>query len=135
MSGIVCRARLRDVDQRLERFCELVHERLQADTGRSLVIVCGHRDEQAQETAYKKGASKAKYGQSAHNTLPSVAVDIAPSGPTGGIDWDVRGSAWQALLRIASEAAIVGDVPIDWRRSMFPGDEGHVELRGWRDKR
>ena len=134
MSGIVCRARLRDVDQRLERFCELVHERLQADTGRSLVIVCGHRGEREQEAAYKKGASKAKYGQSAHNTLPAVAVDIAPSGPTGGIDWDVRGSAWNALLRIAREVALGEGTPVDWKRSMFRGDEGHVELRGWRDK-
>ena len=132
MSGIVCRARLRDVDDRLVRFCEEVQKELWLHTGRSLVIVCGHRGEADQETARRKGASKAKYGQSAHNTLPAVAVDIAPSGPTGGIDWDVRGSAWQALLRIASEAAIVGDVPIDWRRSMFSGDEGHVELRGWR---
>ena len=132
MSGIVCRARLRDVDDRLVRFCEEVQKELWLHTGRSLVIVCGHRGEADQETARRKGASKAKYGQSAHNTLPAMAVDIAPSGPTGGIDWDVRGSAWQALLRIASEAAIVGDVPIDWRRSMFRGDEGHVELRGWR---
>ena len=134
MSGIVCRARLRDVDDRLERFCELVHERLQARTGRSLVIVCGHREEQAQETAYKKWASKARFGQSAHNTLPSMAVDIAPSGPTGGIDWDVRGSAWHALLRIAREVALGEGTPVDWRRSMFAGDEGHIELRGWREQ-
>lgn len=134
MSGIVCRARLRDVDQRLERFCELVHERLQADTGRSLVIVCGHRGEQAQETAYRKGASKARFGQSAHNTLPAMAVDIAPSGPTGGIDWDVRGGAWHALLRIAREVALGEGTPVDWKRSMFPGDEGHIELAGWRGR-
>ena len=134
MSGIVCRARLRDVDQRLERFCELVHERLQADTGRSLVIVCGHRGEADQETARRKGASRAKWGQSAHNTLPAAAVDIAPSGPTGGIDWDVRWSAWQALLRIAREVALGEGTPVDWKRSMFSGDEGHVELLGWRGK-
>ena len=134
MSGIVCRARLRDVDDRLVRFCELVHERLQADTGRSLVIVCGHRGETDQETAYQKGASKARFGQSAHNTLPAMAVDIAPSGPTGGIDWDVRGSAWVALLRIAREIALGEGTPVDWRRSMFSGDEGHVELRGWRQR-
>ena len=135
MSGIVCRARLRDVDDRLVRFCEEVQKALWLKTGRSLVIVCGHRGETDQETAYRKGASKARFGQSAHNTLPAAAVDIAPSGPTGGIDWDVRGSAWQALLRIAREVALAEGTPIDWRRSMFSGDEGHVELRGWRGKR
>ena len=135
MSGIICRARLRDVDQRLERFCELVQKALWLKTGRSLVIVCGHRGEADQETAYKRGASKARFGQSAHNTLPSMAVDIAPSGPTGGIDWDVRGGAWVALLRIAREVALGEGTPVDWRRSMFSGDEGHVELLGWRGKR
>lgn len=43
-----------------------------------IVVACGHRDKAAQEAAFKAGTSKAVWGKSAHNTLPSRAVDIYP---------------------------------------------------------
>jgi len=42
-----------------------------------ITILCGHRDEAAQNAAYEAGKSKAKWGQSEHNSMPSMAVDIA----------------------------------------------------------
>lgn len=47
-------------------------------------VLEGHRGEQAQNAAYRKGTSQVKYPHSAHNKTPSLAVDIAPY----PIDWD-----------------------------------------------
>ena len=41
-------------------------------------IICGHRSEHAQNEAFNNGKSKLRWPQSRHNTLPSLAVDIAP---------------------------------------------------------
>ena len=41
-------------------------------------VICGHRDEEAQERAFREGFSKARWGQSKHNVKPSKAVDLAP---------------------------------------------------------
>ena len=46
-------------------------------------ILCGHRDEEEQDRAYNEGKSKARWGQSKHNSLPSMAVDVVPY----PIDW------------------------------------------------
>lgn len=37
---------------------------------------CGHRGEVEQNEAFRKGASKAKFGESPHNLLPAKACDI-----------------------------------------------------------
>lgn len=47
-------------------------------------ILEGHRDREAQNTAYINGRSKLKYPFSKHNTYPSDAVDVAPY----PIDWE-----------------------------------------------
>jgi hypothetical protein len=41
-------------------------------------ILCGHRDEEAQNKAIAEKASKTPYPQSKHNKYPSHAVDISP---------------------------------------------------------
>jgi len=41
-------------------------------------IICGHRTEEKQNAAYRKGYSKLKYPQSKHNKLPAMAVDAIP---------------------------------------------------------
>ncbi len=51
-------------------------------------IICGHRGKEAQEEAYRTGTSRAKWGQSPHNSTPSRAVDVMPY----PINWDdIRG--------------------------------------------
>ena len=47
-------------------------------------VLCGHRNREDQEKAYREGKSKARWGQSNHNTLPSMAVDVVPY----PIDWN-----------------------------------------------
>ena len=49
-------------------------------------ILCGHRSEDEQKTAYESGMSKVRFPDSRHNVLPSKAVDAAP----WPIDWDDR---------------------------------------------
>ena len=50
---------------------------------RDMTILCGHRGEADQNDAYSKGNSKLRWPQSKHNSMPSLAVDVAPY----PIDW------------------------------------------------
>lgn len=51
-------------------------------------IICGHRGKKDQDKAYEEGKSKLKYPKSAHNSLPSNAVDIVPY----PLDWNDIGA-------------------------------------------
>lgn len=73
--------KLMTCDERLQRVMKRVIEHF------DIIILEGHRDREAQEKAYRDGRSKAHFGQSKHNTLPSLAVDIAP----WPIDWQDKG--------------------------------------------
>ena len=54
--------------------------------GFDCTIVCGHRGEEAQNEAYKRGNSKVKYPHGRHNANPSRAVDVVPY----PVDWNDR---------------------------------------------
>jgi hypothetical protein len=41
-------------------------------------VLCGFRDQDEQETAFKNGTTKAHFPNSKHNSYPSRAIDIAP---------------------------------------------------------
>lgn len=41
-------------------------------------VLCGHRNKQEQDKAYRNGFSKVRWPNSKHNTTPSMAVDVAP---------------------------------------------------------
>ncbi len=41
-------------------------------------VIDGARDEESQNAKFRDGLSKVKYPNSRHNTVPSMAVDIAP---------------------------------------------------------
>ena len=56
--------------------------------GYDVTIICGHRNQKDQEIAYNTGKSKAKWGESLHNSLPSRAVDIIPSPFKGWDDYE-----------------------------------------------
>ena len=47
-------------------------------------IVCGHRDQEAQNKAYDDGFSKVRFPGSKHNFQPSMAVDAVP----WPVEWD-----------------------------------------------
>ena len=58
-----------------------------------ITILCGHRGKQEQEKAFSEGNSCAHFGQSKHNSYPSLAVDIAPY----PIKWDVKDPRWNIM--------------------------------------
>jgi hypothetical protein len=103
-------------------------------------ILCGRRGAAAQQEAFDSGHSKAKYGQSPHNTEPlSMAVDAAPY----PIDWNDRDRFIYFggfVLGVAKEM----DVPIvwggDWNSNRDLSDQTfddlvHFEIRNWRNNK
>lgn len=100
-------------------------------------ILDSQRGRAAQEEAFRKGNSKAHFGQSAHNWSPSVAVDIAPV----PLDWNDRAS-FIALSKIILPLAKEMGVPLrfggDWNMNGVLTDEKlsdlpHYELHPWRE--
>lgn len=43
-----------------------------------MTVLCGYRNEADQEDAFRRGASKLHWPESAHNHKPARAVDVAP---------------------------------------------------------
>lgn len=68
---------LSECDPRLQRVC------YEAIKYIDFIVICGHRNECEQNECYANGTSKLRYPKSKHNSLPSLAVDIAPY----PIDW------------------------------------------------
>jgi peptidoglycan L-alanyl-D-glutamate endopeptidase CwlK len=73
--------RLETCDPRLQ---ELLNEAIKHI---DIVVLEGHRGEAAQNEAFRKGASKKRWPDGNHNSIPSKAVDIAPYFPEIKIDW------------------------------------------------
>ncbi len=74
-------------------------------------IICGYRDEDEQEEAYRLGNSKARFGQSLHNTDPSNACDTLPMGD-GKYMWNdrtIHAAYARLVLRTAKEQGF------DWK--------------------
>ena len=88
-------------------------------------VLCGHRTQEEQESAYAAGHSRARWGQSKHNSQPSRAVDIAPY----PIAWDDPGR-FRSLAEVILHHAHVQGVSLRWGgtfRSLV--DMPHFELR------
>ncbi len=66
-------------------------------------VLCGRRTKEEQEAAYKAGRSFAHYPQSAHNRVPSHAVDLAPY----PIDWNNLARFKEMWLRFDAIARVL----------------------------
>lgn len=75
-------------------------------------VIFGHRGEKEQNEAYCTGNSKLKFPQSKHNSLPSMAIDLAPYIAGKGIIWKVNQCYYFAgyVMRMANEL----NIPIRW---------------------
>jgi|TARA_Y100000294_G_scaffold87476_1_gene81724 peptidoglycan L-alanyl-D-glutamate endopeptidase CwlK len=51
-------------------------------------VICGHRDQVAQDQAYHAGLSQVQWPDSLHNKVPSLAADVVP----WPLDWKDRES-------------------------------------------
>ena len=104
-------------------------------------IICGHRGEQEQNTAFESGYSKVKYPNSKHNSYPSMAVDALPY----PIDWKdekrmifFAGFVIATAKRLKEEGKITHyirwggdwDKDLDLKDNKFQ-DYPHYELVNW----
>lgn len=64
---------LEDVDPRLVALCKRVNLYIDFE------VLCGWRNEEDQEAAFKAGTTKLHYPHGKHNKRPSKALDVAPT--------------------------------------------------------
>lgn len=101
------------------------------------VILDGTRGRAEQEKAFKAGYSKARFGQSAHNYVPAIALDICPY-PINFDDAAKFRAIAKVFMRVAKEKSIPvrwggdWDMDGDWKDERFL-DWGHFELNPWRE--
>ncbi|AUR83239.1 hedgehog signaling/DD-peptidase zinc-binding domain protein [Vibrio phage 1.032.O._10N.261.54.F5] len=90
-------------------------------------IICGHRTAAEQNAAVAKGASKTKYPNSKHNSLPSLGIDAA----LYPIDWNDAGRHYM-LVGIVRERARELNIPIrcgaDWDSDFATNDQTFNDL-------
>ena len=90
----------------------------------NIAVICGHRGKYEQEQAFLKGKSKAKWGQSKHNKIPSMAVDIVPL----PLDWNDIPS-FEKMGETVLEIAKKLNIKIKWGRDFSKlKDYPHFEL-------
>lgn len=107
-----------------------------------ITVVCGHRTQADQDVAVRTGKSKTPWPTSKHNSLPSIAVDLAPI-CDGSIDWNNHAAFIEmarAFLRIAHAKGVFIRWGGDWDGdglSRYDGDKDerfvdlpHFELVG-----
>jgi peptidoglycan L-alanyl-D-glutamate endopeptidase CwlK len=98
------KGRLSEADQRLQKVFNEVIKHIDC------TILVGYRNKKDQTTAFKSGKSKLPFPQSKHNSLPSMAVDVAPVEYTNGkasIDWnDIRRICYFAGFVLATAKAM-----------------------------
>lgn len=95
------------------------------------------RGKAAQEKAFKQGNTKAHFGQSAHNYVPAIAMDLFPS----PYDWDNTKAfidLSKVILRIAKEQGTPIRYGGDWDKDGKINTTGlvdlpHYEMDPWRD--
>lgn len=99
-------------------------------------ILDATRGEAAQEKAFRQGHSKVRFGNSAHNYVPAIAMDLFPA----PYDWDNKEAFKKLQLEIIRPIAKRLNIPIrqgiDWNGdgNIADGwDMPHVELHPWRD--
>lgn len=96
------------------------------------------RGRAAQEKAFREGHSKVHFGESAHNYMPAIALDLFPA----PYSWDDKQAFITFQLEIIKPLAKKLGIPIrqgiDWNMNGDITDERfvdmpHVELHPWRD--
>lgn len=120
------RERLDSCHEHLQALCEVIVEHY------DFTVLEGHRSGSRQNELFRQGKSKLKAGQSKHNSLPSMAVDLAPY----PIDWsDTRRFYFLAGLvrQAAHDMGIKVRLGADWDGDGSYSDQSfhdlpHVEL-------
>lgn len=117
---------LKTADGRLSLICCLVIKHF------DFTVIDGHREEEEQNAFYEAGQSKLRWPDSAHNSYPSRAIDIAPY----PIHWEdaerfVYLAGW--MMAMAEEHGVKLRWGGDWDADTEVRDErfrdlGHFEI-------
>jgi peptidoglycan L-alanyl-D-glutamate endopeptidase CwlK len=102
-----------------------------------IIILDSTRGKAEQELAFARGTTKVQFGNSAHNYVPAIALDVCPA----PIDWKntkkfiILGKRF--VLPIAKELGIPIRWGADWNMNSNLKDESfvdmpHYELHPWR---
>jgi len=117
--------KLATCDPRLQMIC---HEAIKTI---DFTVIYGHRGKEEQDAAYKAKRTQLRWPNSKHNSMPSMAVDIAPvkyAGKRVWIDWADTGM-FLTLVNLVKEIARERKIEIvcgaDWKSLR---DYPHIEL-------
>lgn len=91
------------------------------------IILEGHRDKTAQDLAFKAGKSKLQWPNGKHNSLPSLAIDVAPY----PVDWNnIARFYWFGgyVMGMAQELNYNVRYGGDWNRNYNINDESFKDL-------
>lgn len=84
------------------------------------------RSDQRQEALYKRGVSKARAGQSAHNS--DEALDLIHAVRL----WDLTEKEWAVIGLVGKEVARRANLKVTWGGDWSFWDPAHWELKDWR---
>jgi len=102
-----------------------------------IIILDSQRGRAAQELAYRSKRSKARFGQSAHNWTPAIALDVCPK----PIDWKDTKPFVRLAREIVLPLSVELNIPVRWGGDFdMDGrsddekffDAPHWELHPWR---
>lgn len=115
-----CEERLAKVHPDLARWVRVLRS-----THPDAHVSCGYRPREEQEEAFSTGHSKARFGQSAHNVAPAMAVDLFRLTQAGGAAFD---KPWYegVVAPVARAAGLIWGG--DWKSFK---DMPHVEMPGF----
>src|SRR5690349_12542941 len=92
-------------------------------------VLDAQRGRAKQEEAFRRGNSRAHFGQSPHNYAPAIALDVVPY----PLDWEDIPS-FKALGKVVKAKAKALQIPISWGGDWSSlKDYPHYELAPWRD--
>ena len=90
-------------------------------------IICGHRSKAEQDKAVADGASKTRYPNSKHNSMPSLGIDAA----LYPINWNDHGRHYMFVGIVRERAKHLG-IPIrcgaDWDSDFATNDQTFNDL-------
>ena len=98
--------------QRCRAECHIKLQRVldEAIQNYDFAVIWGYRNREEQERAFLSGNSKARFGQSRHNVMPSRAFDVIPY-PKG---FKASDAEFYFLATVIMAAAIRVNVQIKW---------------------
>jgi len=119
---------------------KIAHDALQRSKV-DFTVICGHRDKAGQDAALKAKTTKVSFPNSAHNQMPSCAIDVIPYPFTNWEDPAML-QGWRDIADAMIAAASVAGVKIRWggdfnrdgdKTKSDAWDKPHFELHPWRD--